>query len=34
VETEENGLMTYDRDVFKIPVEQLRAINALLFGGN
>jgi hypothetical protein len=30
VEGEENGLMTYDRDLIKIPVERLRAINGEL----
>lgn len=31
VEIEENGLMTYDRKVFKIPVDRLRAINFIMF---
>jgi beta-galactosidase/beta-glucuronidase len=31
VEIEENGLITYDRKVFKIPVEEIRKINAILF---
>ena len=30
VEIEENGLITYDREVFKIPVDSLRAANSLL----
>ncbi|HVU95512.1 MAG TPA: glycoside hydrolase family 2 TIM barrel-domain containing protein [Puia sp.] len=30
VEIEENGLITYDREVFKIPVDSLRAANRLL----
>jgi beta-galactosidase/beta-glucuronidase len=32
VEGEVNGLLTYDREVVKIPVETLRAIHAPLFG--
>lgn len=31
VEIEENGLITYDRQVFKIPVENIKAINAIMF---
>jgi beta-galactosidase/beta-glucuronidase len=30
VEIEENGLITYDRDLFKIPVEKIKAINSTL----
>lgn len=30
VEIEENGLITYDREVFKIPVEKIRSINDLI----
>ena len=30
VETEENGLMTYDREVIKIPLDELRQINERL----
>ncbi|NIG56462.1 glycoside hydrolase family 2 protein [Chitinophaga sp. Cy-1792] len=30
VETEENGLITYDREIIKIPVQQIRAIHELL----
>lgn len=30
VEGEQNGLMTYDREIIKIPLEQLRSIHALL----
>jgi len=30
VEIEENGLMTYDREVMKIPMETIRRINALI----
>jgi beta-galactosidase/beta-glucuronidase len=30
VEIEENGLITYDREVMKIPVETIRRINALI----
>ncbi|CAL1519758.1 sugar-binding domain-containing protein [Chitinophaga sp. MM2321] len=30
VETEENGLLTYDREVIKIPVDQLRKIHAMI----
>lgn len=31
VEIEENGLLTYDREVFKISVEKIRAINQIMF---
>lgn len=31
VEIEQNGLMTYDREVFKMPVEKVRAMNAEMF---
>lgn len=31
VEIEENGLMTYDREVFKIPVETIKKINSIMF---
>lgn len=31
VESEENGLMTYDREVMKIPVDTLKKMNATLF---
>jgi Glycosyl hydrolases family 2, TIM barrel domain len=31
VEIEENGLITYDRENFKIPVDKIKAINALMF---
>jgi beta-galactosidase/beta-glucuronidase len=31
VETEENGLITYDREVFKIPVEKIKKINEIMF---
>jgi tetratricopeptide (TPR) repeat protein len=30
VETEENGMMTYDREVIKIPVEKLRKMHTML----
>lgn len=30
VETEENGLMTYDREIIKIPAEKLRQIHTML----
>lgn len=30
VETEENGLITYDREIFKIPKEKIKSINSLL----
>ncbi|WPV67800.1 glycoside hydrolase family 2 protein [Chitinophaga sp. LS1] len=30
VETEENGLMTYDREIIKIPAEKLREIHTML----
>ena len=30
VETEQNGLMTYDRAVLKIPLQKIRQINATL----
>jgi len=29
VEIEENGLITYDREVFKIPVERIREIHSI-----
>jgi len=32
VEGEENGLMTYDRAVFKIPVDKIRSINVRMYG--
>jgi len=31
VEIEENGLITYDREIFKIPAEKIRAINQTMF---
>ncbi len=31
VEIEENGLITYDREIFKIPVEKIKAINQIMF---
>jgi beta-galactosidase/beta-glucuronidase len=31
VEIEENGLITYDREVFKIPVETIKEINSMIF---
>ena len=31
VEIEENGLITYDREVFKIPVEKIKEINSVIF---
>jgi beta-galactosidase/beta-glucuronidase len=34
VEIEENGLITYDRELFKIPAAQMMAINAMLFEKN
>jgi len=30
VEIEENGLITYDREVFKIPVEKIKEINSMI----
>jgi len=30
VEGEENGLMTYDREIVKIPFEEMRKINGIL----
>jgi beta-galactosidase/beta-glucuronidase len=32
VESEENGLMTYDRQIMKIPVATLKKMNATIFG--
>jgi beta-galactosidase/beta-glucuronidase len=31
VEIEENGLITYDREVFKIPVDEISRMNAIMF---
>jgi beta-galactosidase/beta-glucuronidase len=31
VEIEENGLITYDREVFKIPMETMKKLNSLMF---
>jgi len=32
VEGEENGLMTYDRAIFKIPADKMRSINVRMYG--
>jgi len=34
VEGEVNGLMTYDREVIKIPVEKLRQLHQVLYKEN
>jgi beta-galactosidase/beta-glucuronidase len=34
LETEENGLYTYDREIFKIPVDTLKSINSELINDN
>ncbi|MDP4248140.1 MAG: glycoside hydrolase family 2 TIM barrel-domain containing protein, partial [Bacteroidota bacterium] len=31
VEIEENGLITYDRELFKIPAEEMKRINAIMY---